>query len=446
MSAKNIVSFRLIIPLLGEKPDFYTEGSVKYLLFQPLRKNDYLIIIGNRAPILIVPDNNPQLIKQIRNRKNDDFFSTPLSNLKFKPNFINIAEGLSKNPWYLDGLLVKDTNQLEKTEGEIDTPITFKVISQHKIDIRKNGDYKHLLKIEPLDLGIEGMPPITQLLFCFFEPHGGAISEAKELKESKFYNSNILTETAGKTFTMNIKDFQEIKEQNPAENKTKQEKKTMRQGKGLSTNAKIGIAAVLVILRSSVETKKAISAINKQKTRHSIKLPIQLFSIIANHREIAKDLDLYALDEKTEVITPVLGNKELYQISGHLSHYQGYMFPEVSRNNETYYLRPMTCPHHCLIYQQRPRSYRELPFRLCENSLLFRYETSGALKGLERPRWFELADHHTFVNIENLKEELKRNYHFIKTILDNLNFTIERLICSLHDPHNKEKYHPDKEL
>ncbi|CAJ0649484.1 15712_t:CDS:2, partial [Entrophospora sp. SA101] len=236
-------------------------------------------------------------------------------------------------------------------------------------------------------------------------PHGGAISEAKELKESKFYNSNILTETAGKTFTMNIKDFQEIKEQNPAENKTKQEKKTMRQGKGLSTNAKIGIAAVLVILRSSVETKKAISAINKQKTRHSIKLPIQLFSIIANHREIAKDLDLYALDEKTEVITPVLGNKELYQISGHLSHYQGYMFPE-----------------------QRPRSYRELPFRLCENSLLFRYETSGALKGLERPRWFELADHHTFVNIENLKEELKRNYHFIKTILDNLNFTIERLI------------------
>src|SRR5438874_12776397 len=113
MSDKNIVSFRLIIPLIGQKPDFYTEGSVKYLLFQPLRKNSYLIIIGNQAPILIVPDNNPQLIKQIRNRKNDDFFSTPLSNLKFKPNFINIAEGLSKNPWYLDGLLVKDTNQLE---------------------------------------------------------------------------------------------------------------------------------------------------------------------------------------------------------------------------------------------------------------------------------------------------------------------------------------------
>ena len=87
-----------------------------------------------------------------------------------------------------------------------------------------------------------------------------------------------------------------------------------------------------------------------------------------------------------EVITPILGSKELYQTSGHLAHYQDYMFPAMSRNNETYYLRPMTCPHHCLIYQQKPRSYRKLPFRLCENSLLFRYEASGAMKGLERVR------------------------------------------------------------
>ncbi|CAJ0633692.1 453_t:CDS:2 [Entrophospora sp. SA101] len=166
-----------------------------------------------------------------------------------------------------------------------------------------------------------------------------------------------------------------------------------------------------------------------------------------DHREIAKNLDLYALDEKAgQVITPVLGNKELYQISGHLFHYQDYMFPEISRNNESYYLRPMTCPHHCLIYQQKILSYREMPLRLCENSLLFRYEASGALKGLERIRWFELADHHVFVNIESLKEELKRNYYFIQDILNNLDFAIERLVCSLHDSQNKEKYHPDKEL
>jgi threonyl-tRNA synthetase len=87
-----------------------------------------------------------------------------------------------------------------------------------------------------------------------------------------------------------------------------------------------------------------------------------------------------------EVITPVLGSEALYITSGHLAHYQDYMFPVISRNNESYYLRPMTCPHHCLIYQQKPRSYRDLPFRLCEDSILHRYETSGALKGLERAR------------------------------------------------------------
>ena len=111
-----------------------------------------------------------------------------------------------------------------------------------------------------------------------------------------------------------------------------------------------------------------------------------------------------------EVITPVLGSESLYATSGHLAHYQDYMFPALNRNNETLYLRPMTCPHHCLIYQQKPRSYRDLPFRLCENSLLFRYEASGGLKGLERARWMELADHHIFTTPEQLKEELKINW------------------------------------
>jgi len=147
-----------------------------------------------------------------------------------------------------------------------------------------------------------------------------------------------------------------------------------------------------------------------------------------------------------EVITPILGSKELYQTSGHLAHYQDYMFPAMSRNNETYYLRPMTCPHHCLIYQQKPRSYRELPFRLSENSLLHRYETSGALKGLERVRSMELADHHIFVAPEQLKEEFKKNYRYINEILTALNFKISRLVCSLHDPNNQEKYHSDEKL
>jgi len=196
-----------------------------------------------------------------------------------------------------------------------------------------------------------------------------------------------------------------------------------------------------------------------------------------DHREITKNLDLYILDEKVgqglpllltnytiiynqikkflqqkqqdfgfqEVITPILGSEELYKTSGHLAHYEDYMFPVLSRNNENLRLRPMTCPHHCLIYQKKLRSYRELPFRLCENSLLFRYEASGGLKGLERPRVFELPDHHIFVNIDNLKEELKKNYHYILQILSVFDLQVKRLAFSTHDD-NWKKYHPDEQI
>ena len=196
-----------------------------------------------------------------------------------------------------------------------------------------------------------------------------------------------------------------------------------------------------------------------------------------DHRIIARNLDLYFSNNKVgqgllvllpnwviirnkiseflqkkqknfgfqEVITPILGNEKLYKTSGHLTHYQNSMFPPISCNNETFFLRPMTCPHHCLIYQQKLRSYRELPFRLCENSFLHRYETSGSLKGLERLRYFELADHHIFTTPEQLKEEFKKNYYYISEILASFNFQT-KLICALHDPNNLEKYHLNQEI
>ncbi|RHZ35210.1 hypothetical protein [endosymbiont GvMRE of Glomus versiforme] len=204
MNTEKIVSFRLIKPLLGKQPDFLYQENQKYLLFQPLREKSILFLVGSQLPVLIVPDDNSSIIRQIKNRKNDDFFSTPLSNLKFKLDFINIAEGISENSWYRDGLLVKETNKIKKAEGEIDTPVTFKIISQQKMDIRKTN-YVHLLKIEPLNLGIKGMPPITQLLFDFHDSCSGGISESTVLLKSKFYNNNILTETTGKIFTMKIK-------------------------------------------------------------------------------------------------------------------------------------------------------------------------------------------------------------------------------------------------
>jgi threonyl-tRNA synthetase len=121
------------------------------------------------------------------------------------------------------------------------------------------------------------------------------------------------------------------------------------------------------------------------------------------------------------------------------------MFPEINKNNETLYLRPMTCPHHCVIYKQKPRSYRDLPFRLCENSILHRYESSGGLKGLERPRYFELADHHIFVSKKLLKQEIKKNCQYIIDILKVFNFETQ-LVCAFNDSNDSEKYHPDQQV
>src|SRR5690348_12822058 len=83
-----------------------------------------------------------------------------------------------------------------------------------------------------------------------------------------------------------------------------------------------------------------------------------------------------------EVATPILGSEFLYKTSGHLEHYKDSMYPAINYNNEKLFLRPMTCPHHCLIFCEKLRSYRDLPFRICENSLVFRHEFSGSLKGL----------------------------------------------------------------
>lgn len=197
-----------------------------------------------------------------------------------------------------------------------------------------------------------------------------------------------------------------------------------------------------------------------------------------DHREVAKSLDLYLLDKKIgqglpillpnytvvrnqiqefirkqwkkfdfkEVVTPLLSDKWIYETSGHLQHYQEYMYPIISKNEEDYCLKAMTCPLHCLVYQSQRRYRQDLPLRISENSTLFRYESSGSLKGLERVRTMEMPDHHIFVTPEGLKEELKANFYFIQEILSGLDCRIEKLTCSFHDPLNKEKYHPDSQL
>ena len=148
----------------------------------------------------------------------------------------------------------------------------------------------------------------------------------------------------------------------------------------------------------------------------------------------------------TEVQTPEVGSEELYVKSGHLSHYKKYMFNPIVAGNERLILRPMTCPHHILIYKNKRKSYRELPIRFSESAKLFRYEKSGALTGLERVRSMELTDAHIFARQDQIKEEFKNCYEIIKEVLNKFNINIYYISLSLRDKKNKAKYYQNDKI
>ena len=147
-----------------------------------------------------------------------------------------------------------------------------------------------------------------------------------------------------------------------------------------------------------------------------------------------------------EVSTSIVGDKKLYEISGHLDHYADTMFPVMNLNGEKLILRPMTCPHHILLYQAQPKTYNEFPIRYSEQSPLFRYEKSGALTGLERVRSMELTEGHVFVRKDQIKTEIAHCYKMIQETLNKFDIKIHSLVLSLRDPKNKEKYYDDNEM
>lgn len=140
------------------------------------------------------------------------------------------------------------------------------------------------------------------------------------------------------------------------------------------------------------------------------------------------------------VSTPVLGSVELYKTSGHWFHYRENMYNPLKIDNEEMVLRPMTCPHHMLVYKSKPRSYRELPFVVAEKAILHRYEASGALIGLERVRNMQLIDTHKIIRPDQIESEIRHYYQVIMEILKVFNIKIHRIDLSLHDPKDKEKY------
>ena len=143
-----------------------------------------------------------------------------------------------------------------------------------------------------------------------------------------------------------------------------------------------------------------------------------------------------------QVITPHIGNKQLYVTSGHYAKYGKDSFQPIHtpEEGEEYLLKPMNCPHHCEIFRALPRSYRDLPLRLAEFGTVYRYEQSGELHGLTRVRGFTQDDAHIFCAPEQIKEEFLKVMDIILYIFKALKFDNFEAQISLRDPEHKEKY------
>jgi threonyl-tRNA synthetase len=142
------------------------------------------------------------------------------------------------------------------------------------------------------------------------------------------------------------------------------------------------------------------------------------------------------------VITPHIGNLELYKTSGHYPYYKDSQYTPIQVDEEAFLLKPMNCPHHIEIYRSEPRSYRDLPYRLAEFGTVYRYEKSGELTGLTRVRGFTVDDSHLFVAPEQLEEEFIAVVDLIQYVFGTMGFHDFRARLGTHDP-DADKYAGD---
>ena len=193
-----------------------------------------------------------------------------------------------------------------------------------------------------------------------------------------------------------------------------------------------------------------------------------------DHRKIGKEMELFAFSPKVgqglplwlpkgtelrerlenflrkiqksygylQVITPHIGNKDLYVTSGHYAKYGKDSFQPIHtpQEGEEFLLKPMNCPHHCGIYRIKPRSYKDLPLRFAEFGTVYRYEQSGELHGLTRVRGFTQDDAHLFCRPDQLKDEFCKVIDIILYVFKTLNFNEYVAQISLRDPNDREKY------
>lgn len=172
---------------------------------------------------------------------------------------------------------------------------------------------------------------------------------------------------------------------------------------------------------------------------------------LPNGAVIRKNLENYIYEKERKmgyhhVYTPCVGTVDLYKTSGHWDHYKENMFPSMKVDEEEFVLRPMNCPHHMLVYGNSLHSYRDLPIRIGEFATDFRYEASGAVKGLERVRCMCQNDAHLFVTPEQIGEEFKKVVSLILDVYKDFGIENYSFRLSLRDPEDKEKYFDDDKM
>ena len=172
---------------------------------------------------------------------------------------------------------------------------------------------------------------------------------------------------------------------------------------------------------------------------------------LPNGSLVRKQLENYIYEKEqklgySHVYTPCVGTVDLYKTSGHWDHYKENMFPMMKVDEEEFVLRPMNCPHHMLVYGNAIHSYKELPIKIGEFATDFRYEASGAVKGLERVRCMCQNDAHLFVRPEQIKEQFKEVVNLILDVYNDFGIKDYKFRLSLRDPEDKEKYFDDDEM
>jgi threonyl-tRNA synthetase len=215
-------------------------------------------------------------------------------------------------------------------------------------------------------------------------------------------------------------------------------------------------------------------------TRDALKehLRMQEEAAKRDHRRIGEELDLFTFSQeigkglplwlpngaiirdelegwarKTErrlgyqrVVTPHITKEDLYYLSGHLPYYEDDLYAPIEIEGEKYYLKPMNCPHHHMVYRARQHSYRELPYKIAEYGTVYRFERSGQLHGTMRARGFTQNDAHIYCTYEQAKDQFLEVMRMHDEYYRALGMTDFHMVLALRDPKNRDKYHDDEQM